>query len=123
MEIKIVEAQKKEGNLMSITLRLVEKKDIDIYQKFLKDEPNMKACPHCGKPNTLGLDDMMIRVDSPLADRFGLKLGTPIVHCDHCGKDFDLSMVDYTAFPSVVAAINLLKKKYKEKKAGEASRG
>ena len=66
---KIETAVRQSGNLISVTLQLRDPKDIAIYRKFLEDEPALKACPKCGKPNTIGEDDLLIRVDSPLANK------------------------------------------------------
>lgn len=116
MKIKIAEAVRKEGNLISVTLELQEPREINIYQKFLADEPAVKACPHCGAANKIGADDLRLRVDAPLADKLGLSAATPLMTCDSCGKVVELSMVDYTAFPSVVAFIAQLRNRYMELK-------
>ena len=114
---KIETAVRQSGNLISVTLQLRDPKDIAIYRKFLEDEPALKACPKCGKPNTIGEDDLLIRVDSPLANKIGLQIATPIMTCDHCGAKVELNMLDYSAFKSIVAFIQALRERYNQLKA------
>lgn len=116
MKLKVVEYARQQGNLMSVTVQLQEPREINIYKKFLEDEPALKSCPKCGKENKIGNDDLKIRVDSPLSNKIGLNLASPVVTCDHCGEVIPTSMLDYTAFPSIVAFIAQLKKRYQELK-------
>lgn len=116
MTIKVVEYMRQKGNLMSVTVQLQEPREINIYKKFLADEPTLNKCPHCGAKNIIGDDDLKIRIDSPLSNKIGLNLATPIVICDECGKEIPTSMLDYSAFPSIVAFIKKLKDRYLELK-------
>ena len=116
MTIKVVEYMRQKGNLMSVTVQLQEPREINIYKKFLADEPALNKCPHCGAKNVIGDDDLKIRIDSPLSNKIGLNLATPIVICDECGGEIPTSMLDYSAFPSIVAFIKKLKERYLELK-------
>ena len=114
--VKIKSADKQGGTLISVTVQLSDPTEIKIYRKFLESEPAFQSCPRCGKKNTIGDDDLCLRIDSPLANKIGLQIATPLMHCDHCGENIDLSMLDYTAFPSVKIFIKQLQAKYQELK-------
>ena len=118
MQVKIASAVKKDGKLLSVTLQLQEPSEIGIYKKFLADEPAMQKCPHCGKSNKIGKDDLLIRIDNPLTDTLGLHMGNPIVTCDHCKQTIPVSILDYSAFPSVMEFLKALRARYNQKKAG-----
>ena len=108
-----------DGRLISVTVELRDPNEVKIYKKFLEDEEAFKKCPHCGQSNTVGDDDLQMRIDSPLSGNQILSAATPIMHCDHCGKMIDLSMMDYSAFPSVITFLNELKAKYAQMKKGQ----
>ena len=119
---KIVDAVRQGGNLISVSLQLRDPRDIAIYRRFLADEPALKCCPKCGAENQIGDDDLVIRIDSPLANKTGLQIATPTMTCDNCGAKVELNMLDYTAFRSVVAFISALKKRYMELKTEKESK-
>jgi transcription elongation factor Elf1 len=110
----ILESEKANGNLISVNLQLRDPEDIKIYKKFLETE--ILNCPHCNTKNKIGDDDLVLRIDSPLAVNSLIQAATPIVTCDQCGTKFELSMLDYTAFKSVTAFIAALRKRYNELK-------
>ena len=114
--VKIKDAVKKDGTLISVMVQITDPQELTIYKKFLESEPAFHSCPHCGHSNTVGDDDLVLRIDSPLANKIGLQIATPIMHCDHCGESVDLSMLDYSAFPSVVAFIKQLQTRYQQMK-------
>lgn len=114
--VKIKDAVKKDGTLISVMVQITDPQELAIYKKFLESEPAFQSCPHCGHSNTVGDDDLVLRIDSPLANKIGLQIATPIMHCDHCGERVELSMLDYSAFPSVVAFINQLQARYQQLK-------
>ena len=115
---KLVSADKGNGQLLSITLQLLKKNEIEIFRRLLKDDTN-GVCPKCGDPIT-GADTFYIRINTPLnsGGLLGMELATPVVKCDHCGKEFMLSMIDYTPFQSVVQFVQLLRKEYKKRQKG-----
>ena len=108
-KVRIRAADKKDGRLISVTIQITDPSELKIYKKCLEGEEAFKKCPHCGQSNTVGDDDLQMRIDSPLAGNQILSAATPIMHCDHCGKMIDLSMMDYSAFPSVITFPHELK--------------
>lgn len=119
--VEIKDYFRKDGNLISVSLRLKNPREIEIYKKFLATE--VKLCSNCGAENEVGDDDLILRIDNPLGNTLGLQIATPIMHCDKCGKEFPLNMLDYTAFPSVVSFIHTLKKRNAELKKEKAEHG
>lgn len=119
----IKEANKVDGKLISITVELRDPNEIKIYKKFLEGEEAFKKCPNCGQSNEIGKDDLRMRIDSPLANHQLLSAATPIMHCDHCGKMIDLSMIDYTCFPSVISKLSELRTAYNNMKKEKKSNG
>ena len=118
--VKLVGADKGGGKLISVTLQLTDANEIYIFRKLI--ESDAAVCPKCDDPIT-GTDAFYLRVDNPLApSAIGLDIATPMVRCDHCGSETSLSMVDYSAFPSVKIFITALRKKYAEKKRKESSK-
>ena len=118
-KVRIRAADKHEGNLISVTIQITDPDELKIYKKFLEGEEAFKKCPHCGHSNTVGDDDLQMRIDSPLSSNHILSAATPIMHCDHCGEAIDLSMLDYSAFPSVLAFLAELRAKYNSMKKGK----
>ena len=95
--------------LMSVTLRLKDPKEIEIYKSFLKDEPSMKVCPHCGSTNVLGENNLCMDIDNPLVPAF-LMLAKPNIKCESCGAEIEVSSCpDYSAFPSVLMFLKSLR--------------
>lgn len=115
---KVTDSFKKDGKLISVTLELQDKEEIEIYKRFLADEPAFQKCPKCQQSNTIGDDDLQLRIDNPLANTLGMQLATPIMHCDHCGELIDLSMMDYSCFRSVVSWISQLRARAAQLKKG-----
>ena len=114
--VRIRDSVKENGNLVSVMVQLTDPRELAIYKKFLESEPAFQSCPRCGHANNVGDDDLMLRIDSPLANKIGLQIATPMMVCDHCKETIDLSMVDYSAFPSVVAFIKQLQARYQQLK-------
>lgn len=116
---KLVGSEKGDGRLYSVTLQLMDPGEIKIFRKLLESEAVTPVCPKCHDPIT-GADGFYLRVDSPLnPSAIGLDVATPIIRCDHCAVNMALSMVDYSAFPSVKKFITALKVKYMSKKRKE----
>ena len=86
-------------------------------------EEAFKKCPHCGQSNTVCKDDLRLRIDSPLSNNQLLSAATPLIHCDHCGEEITLSMLDYSCFPSVIAFLAKLRNAYNLKKKEKKSNG
>lgn len=118
--VRIRDRVKENGTLISVSIQITDPEELRIYKKFLESEPAFQSCPRCGHTNTIGDDDLQLRIDSPLANKIGLQVATPLMHCDHCNNMIDLSMVDYTAFPSVVSFIKQLQARYRELKSERA---
>lgn len=119
MPCKLVGSEKGDGRLYSVTLQLMDPGEIKIFRKLLESEAVTPVCPKCQDPIT-GSDGFYLRVDSPLSpSAIGLDVATPIIRCDHCAVDTTLSMVDYSAFPSVKKFITALRVKYASKKRKE----
>lgn len=118
MKIKIVEPIRKNGTLVGVILKLEEPKDIGIYRSFLKSEPAMCKCAHCGNPVNIEDIEPVIQVDSPLTPG-PMCISEPIVRCPKCNERITgISMLDYSAFPSVMAFLRELRAKAAAKKAG-----
>lgn len=116
---KLVGSNKGDGKLYSVTLQLMDPTEIKIFRKLLDSEAVTPACPKCKDPVT-GTDGFFLRIDSPLShSAIGIDVATPIIRCDHCAEETALSMVDYSAFPSVKKFITTLRLKYAEKKRKE----
>lgn len=110
MSAKLVNANKGDGKLYSVTLQLTDKDELRIFRKLI--ESDLTACPHCGDPIT-GTDQCMLKIDAPLAKSpIGIEIAMPIIRCDNCGQEITLSMVDYTPFKSAVNFIQQLRLKY-----------
>ena len=112
-----------DGKLISVTVELRDPNEVKIYKKFLEDEEAFKKCPHCGQSNTVGKDDLRLRIDSPLSNNHLLSAATPLIRCDHCGEEITLSMLDYSCFPSVTAFLAKLRNAYNLKKKEKKSNG
>lgn len=120
---KLVGSEKGDGKLYSVTLQLMDPGEIKIFRKLLESEAVTPVCPKCQDPVT-GTDGFYLRVDSPLSkSAIGLDVATPIIRCDHCAVDTVLSMVDYSAFPSVKKFITALRMKYMNMKRKENTNG
>ena len=114
--VKLIDAVKGDGKLISITLQLLDRKEINIFRSLLDSETKTPVCEHCGDEIT-GTDAFYVRIDSPLSgSAIGLDVATPMIRCDNCGSMITLSLIDYHAFPSVVQFVKALRKKYQEKK-------
>ena len=122
-KVRIRAADKHEGNLISVTIQITDPEELKIYKKFLEGEEAFKKCPHCGQSNTVGKDDLRLRIDSPLSNNHLLSAATPLIHCDHCGEEITLSMIDYSCFPSVTAFLAKLRNAYNLKKKEKKSNG
>ena len=114
---KIIEAEKLDGTLMSVSLELQDPTEITAYQLFLASE--MLECGKCHAENNPKEFRPIIKVDSPLANSI-LSMAEPIVVCPHCGERIKTAMMDYTAFPSVVAFLRSLQMKYLAAKGSKA---
>ena len=117
--LKIVGSDKKNGALSSVTLQLLDPKDISIYTKFFEDE-NI-TCPFCGKSVEIDPNNVCLRIDSPLSDPLNMCLSTPIVTCENCNNTLPTSMMDYRAFNVVSEFITALRNRansMKEEKHG-----
>lgn len=121
--VSIVDKSIIDGRLISITIKINDPNERAIFMKFLEGEETFKKCPKCGHSNTVGEDDMCMRIDSPLASNQLLAASTPIMHCDHCGELIDLSMMDYTCFPSVISFLSKLKASYNKMKKEKKDNG
>ena len=121
MKIKIVEPIRKNGTLFAVVLKLEESKDIDVYRTFLKSEPALAKCAHCGNPVDINAVEPLVQVDSPL-NPGPMNMAATIVRCPCCNERIEgISMLDYTAFSSVTAFLRELRTKAAAKKAGNAN--
>lgn len=111
--VKLASADKSGGQLLSITLQLLDPAEIKIFRSLLASERNY--CPECKDPYT-GTDTYYIKVDAPLAPpALGMNLATPMVKCDSCGRVTELSMIDYTPFKSALSFVQNLRKEYNKR--------
>lgn len=114
---KIIGYYKREdGWLLSVILRLQNPEEIEMYRSFLESE--ILVCPKCGRSHVPAEFNPDIGIDNPLGDSF-LLMGEPVCLCTNCETPIRLSMLEYSAFPSVIAFVNSLKSKYLAKKAGK----
>ena len=114
--VKLVGADKSNGQLLSITLQLLNQNEIEIFRKLIQEDTN-GVCPKCDDPIT-NADAYYIKIDTPLnpGGLLGMELATPQIKCDHCGEMITLSMIDYTPFQSVIQFVQALRKEYNKRK-------
>ena len=112
---KLVAADKGNGQLMSITLQLQDQQEIEIFRKLIQDETE-GFCPKCNDPIT-NSDSYYIKIDTPLnvSGLLGMELATPLIKCNNCGEEVQLSMIDYTPFKSVFQFVQALRLEYKKR--------
>lgn len=117
MAVKLIDSEKQNGKLVSITLQLQDESDIRIFRTLLESEPSARNCPKCS--DQCGAEDeFFLKIDSPLvASSIGMDVATGMIKCSNCGHYINLSMIDYSAFPSAVQFVSALRRKYNEKKA------
>lgn len=113
--VKLVNADKGNGQLMSITLQLLNQKEIEIFRSLLNGEAVSK-CSKCDDPFT-NVDTYYLRIDNPLTPGglLGMEVATPVVKCNNCGVENELSMVDYTPFASAFQFVQSLRNEYKKR--------
>lgn len=113
--VKLVGADKSGGQLMSITLQLLNQNEIKIFRSLVSGETE-SFCPKCQDPFTHA-DTYYLRIDNPLAPggMLGMEVATPQIKCDHCGEVINLSMVDYTPFKSAFQFVQNLRNEYRKR--------
>lgn len=109
---EVVGSNKESGRLLSVSLKIKDPIEIKAFRAFLKDEPGLAKCPHCGAANDIGDEDLVLVVDSPLGSGTGLQMASPRVICDSCRQPIPTCMMDYSAFPSVVSFVTSLRNRY-----------
>lgn len=119
----VVGSSKESGRLLSVSLKINDPMEIKAFRAFLKDEPGLKKCPHCGAANEIGDEDLVLEVESPLGSGTGLQIATPRVICDSCREVIPTCMMDYSAFPSVVSFVTRLRNRYVQMTKQKAGAG
>ena len=120
---KIINYKKSGEKILQVTMQLNTPEEKRIFKAFL-DTEIIGTCSKCGKGydrNEISEDDYYIVIYSPTANTiFGFPTGTACIKCPKCGAPVQLSMMDLSAFKSISAWIQALKKKEAEKRGQKA---
>jgi len=113
--VKILEHNRVGNTLASVILRIQDPEERRMYRAFLESE--VLECPKCHNKYTVGDFEADLQIDSPLAANPILAIATPVAHCTNpaCKAPLNLSVLDYSAFPSVVEFLKKLQAKYQAK--------
>lgn len=115
---KLINYNKKNGTILSVTMTMTTDNEKRIYRSFMDTEPVLNICPHCGKPiNKDEIDPYYIIIHNPTnKNPLGFNMGVPVVKCPHCGEGIQMSMMDIAPFTAVTAWLEKLRAAQKGKK-------
>lgn len=115
---RLINFQKKDGSLLSVTFEMTTDKEKRIYKSFVDGEPPLK-CPKCGKEvDKEHIDKYYIVVYNPLSGGgpLGFQTGTPSVWCPHCKSVVSMSMMDITPFTAIINWLAMQRQKARRKR-------
>lgn len=114
--VKIDGYVRKDNQLLSVTLKLMDEKERTAYAKLVSAEDEQHKCPECGyEGDDFKEPSYLLRIDNPLIPAL-MDMATPIAYCPQCKKEHMYSMVMYAAFPSVVQWIRQLRDSARKQK-------
>lgn len=121
---KLVQHQKQNNKIVSVTMQMTNPNEIDIYQKFM-DAESLDICPYCKDSiDKTRVKGMYISIYDPSDsdEVFGFYTGIPYVVCQNCGREIRMSMMDIAPFTGIVNWLKQLKEKIKEKETHGAGK-
>lgn len=115
MAATLVNTNKRNGTLYTVTLKLEDAKDNEIFDKLFDAIYPPISCPKCENVVVKSeVTERFVEVDTPLTDSI-LDFNVALVKCPTCGNKINLGLTDYTSFPSVAEYIVTLRRRYNQK--------
>lgn len=114
---KLIQHQKQNNKILSVTMQMTGSAEIDVYQKFM-DAESLDICPYCKSSiDKTKVKGMYILIHNPSEsdEVLGFYTGIPYVACPNCGREIRMSMMDIAPFTGIVNWLKQLKEKVKEK--------